>query len=156
MSTASIGPIGQQGQQTTTGHDAFREVGLDDFLKLMIAELQNQDPLNPMDNTKILQQFSQIREIESNQRLTDTLESVLLGQNVATASNLLELTIVALSDEGEQVTGRVDRVSIEDGVAKLHVGEHAIDLKNIAEILPEDGHEAQEPGTQPQPDSMDL
>ena len=146
MSTASVGPIGQQDQQTATGRDAFREVGLDDFLKLMIAELQNQDPLNPMDNTEILQQISQIREIESSQQLTETLESVLLGQHVATAGNLLERRIVALSDAAEEITGRVDRVSIEDGVAKLHVGEHSIELKNVTEILAEGDDQSQDAG----------
>jgi len=137
MSTASIGAIGQQGQQVSTGHDAWGKVDLDDFVSLLVTELQNQDPLEPMKNEAILQQISQIREIESNQRLTETLESVSLGQSLVTASNLLERTIVGLSDRSETVTGRVDRVSIQDGLAKLHIGEHTIDLKNVAEILPQ-------------------
>ena len=137
MSIASIGAIGQQAQQNPTGHDAFGEIDLNDFIKLMVTELQNQDPLDPMDNAQILQQMSQIRSIKSNDRLTDTLEAVFLGQSLVTASNLLERTIVGLSDKSETVTGRVDRVSIQDGLAKLHIGEHTIDLKNVAEILPQ-------------------
>lgn len=137
MSIASIGAIGQQVQQNPTGHDAFGEIDLNDFIKLMVTELQNQDPLDPMDNAQILEQMSQIRSIKSNDRLTDTLEAVSLGQSLVTASNLLERTIVGLSDRSETVTGRVDRVSIQDGLAKLHIGEHTIDLKNVAEILPE-------------------
>ncbi len=137
MSIASIGAIGQQVQQNPTGYDAFGEIDLNDFIKLMVTELQNQDPLDPMDNAQILQQMSQIRSIKSNDRLTDTLESVFLGQSLVTASNLLQRTIVGLSDKSETVTGRVDRVSIEDGLAKLHIGEHTIDLKNVAEILPQ-------------------
>lgn len=138
MSTASIGALGQQGQQVPPGQDAWSKVELDDFVSLLVTELQNQDPLEPMKNEAILQQISQIREIESNQRLTETLESVLLGQSVVTAGNLLERNIVGLSDDSETVTGRVDRVSIEDGIPKLHVGQHTIDLKNVAEILPQD------------------
>jgi len=135
MLTDTIGALGTQGKQPTAGADAFAQVDLNDFIKLLVAELQNQDPLDPMNNQEILQQISQIREIESNQRLTDTLGSVLLGQNVATASNLIGRTIVALSAEGERVTGEVERVSIEEGVARLHVGEHTVTLKNVAEIL---------------------
>jgi len=135
MLTDTIGALGTQGQQNTAGTDAFAQVDLNDFIKLLVTELQHQDPLNPMDNQEILQQISQIREIESNQRLTDTLESVLLGQNVVTASNLIGRTVVALSDEGDRVTGEVDRVSIEDGVARLHVAEHTVPLKNVAEIV---------------------
>ena len=144
MSITSVGVTGQQGQQNPTGTDAFREVKLNDFIKLMITELRNQDPLNPMDNTEILQQMSQIRAIESNDRLTETLESVLLGQSMVTATSLLQRTIVALSEDGERISGQVDRVSIENGQAKLHIGEHVIDPKNIAEILPEEDGDTQE------------
>lgn len=136
MSTASIGPLGQQGQQASASHDAWTQVNLDDFVGLLVTELQNQDPLEPMKNEAILQQISQIREIESNQRLTETLESVLLQQSVSTASNLLGRTVTGLSTDSQTVTGRVDRVSIADGLAKLHVGEHTLNLKNVAEILP--------------------
>jgi len=135
MLTNTVGALGTQGQQNTAGTDAFAQVDLNDFIKLLVVELQNQDPMNPMDNQEILQQVSQIREIESNQRLTDTLQSVLLGQNVANASNLIGRGVVALSDEGERVTGEVDRVSIEDGLAILHVGDHGVRLENVAEIL---------------------
>ena len=137
MSTASIGALGQQGQQVPPGQDAWSKVELDDFVSLLVTELQNQDPLEPMKNEAILQQISQIREIESSRRLTETLESVLLGQSVGTASSLLEKNIVGLSDLSETVTGRVDRVSIADGLVKLHIGEHTINLKNVGEILPE-------------------
>jgi len=141
MSTGSVSPVGQGAQQTTTGHDAFRQIDLDDFLKLMITELRNQDPLNPMDNQALLQQITQIREIESNQRLSSTLQSVLLGQNLATASSLLGQTVRGLANGEQQITGKVDRVSIEDGAAKLHVGDDTIELSNVAEILPEDSGE---------------
>jgi flagellar basal-body rod modification protein FlgD len=137
MSTVPIGGLAQQAQQASNVQDAWNKVGLDDFVMLLVTELQNQDPLEPMNNGEILQQIGQIREIESNRQLTETLESVLLGQSVATASNLLERTIVGLSQQSERVTGRVDRVSIEDGRPKLHVGEHTIDLNNVAEILPQ-------------------
>ena len=138
MSTGPIGAVGQQAQQVSTGQDAWGKVDLDDFITLLVTQLQNQDPLEPMKNGEILQQIGQIREIESNRRLTETLESVLLGQSVATASNLLERSIVGLNHQSDTITGRVDRVSIEDGRPRLHIGEHTIDLNNVAEILPKD------------------
>jgi len=133
METAKIGTYGTQAQQAP-GHDAFGDVDLDEFLGLLIAQLQNQDPLNPMENQEILQQVSQIREIESNARLTETLQTVLLGQNMSTASSLIGRTISGLSEANEKVTGRVDRVSVVDGVPKLHVGDQTIKLTNVSEI----------------------
>lgn len=136
MSTNPIGVTGQQSQQATVGTDAFSDVNLDDFLRLLVAELANQDPLNPMENSQILQQISQMREIESSERLSTTLQSVLLGQNLATANSLLGRNILGLDDEGQYITGTVDRVTIEDEKVKAHVGDHVVSLKNVAEILP--------------------
>jgi hypothetical protein len=87
----------------------------------MIAELQNQDPLNPLDNKDMLAQISQLREVGATDRLTKTLDSVLLGQNIASATNLIGADIAALSDDGENVEGIVSRVSISEGTPKLHI-----------------------------------
>jgi flagellar basal-body rod modification protein FlgD len=101
--------------------DAVNDLDLSTFLNLMISELQHQDPLNPMDNKDMLAQISQLREVGATDKLTQTLESVLLGQNIASATNLIGADVSALSDEGENVEGIVKRVSIADGSPKLHV-----------------------------------
>jgi flagellar hook assembly protein FlgD len=92
-----------------------------DFLKLMIKELQNQDPLNPLENKDMLAQISQIRSVGATDKLTQTLDSVLLGQNIASATNLIGAQVSAISDEGERITGLVDSVSIDKGTPKLKV-----------------------------------
>jgi flagellar hook assembly protein FlgD len=136
--SANYGISGQQGQQTTTGYDAFGSLNLDTFIKLLVVELQNQDPLNPMDNAQILNQISQIRQIESTSRLTSTLDAVRLGQDLATASSMVGRNIMALSDAGELVTGTVEWVSIEMTGPKLHLGDHVVSLGNVSMILPDD------------------
>jgi flagellar basal-body rod modification protein FlgD len=124
------------------GANDLREVDMDQFLQLLIAEMQNQDPLNPMENSEILAQIGQIREISATNALSDTLGAVLTGQNLATASSLIGKDITALSDTQQEVKGTVDRVSVaaegEDGksrVLKVHVGSHTVDLNNIREIV---------------------
>jgi flagellar basal-body rod modification protein FlgD len=101
--------------------DAINDLDLGTFLKLMITELQNQDPLNPLDNKDMLAQLSQIREVGATDKLTKTLDSVLLGQNISSATNLIGADISAISDDGQSVVGFVNRVSIDKGVPKLHV-----------------------------------
>src|SRR3989304_422359 len=85
--------------------EAIEDIDLGSFLELMIAELQNQDPLNPLDNKDMLAQISQIREVGATDKLTKTLESVLLGQNIASATNLIGATIDGLSDDNQRVAG---------------------------------------------------
>jgi flagellar basal-body rod modification protein FlgD len=120
---------------------------MDDFLKMMIAELQNQDPMNPMDNAQILQQISQIREITSNDRLTNTLEAAFLGQNLSTANSLMGSRVAALGEEKNGIrevlaAGTVSQVSIENGVPKLHVGGRVLDLKDLTQIQSDDAADA--------------
>lgn len=134
-STSVNGVLGQAGAQAS-GRSAFEKLDLQTFTKLLVTELANQDPLSPMDNAQIMEQISQIRSIEASAQLTTTLEAVLLGQNVATASGLLGRTITGLADGSKRITGVVDRVSVAEGVARLHVGEDTVELRNVSEILP--------------------
>jgi len=101
--------------------DAINDIDLSTFLKLMITELQQQDPLNPLDNKDMLAQISQIRAVGATDKLTKTLDSVLLGQNIASATGLIGADVSALSDDGQSVSGVVNRISIDKGVAKLHI-----------------------------------
>jgi len=150
---AAANIVGQTAQQTTTGHDAFRELDLEAFLQLLISELRNQDPMDPIDNAQLLQQVSQIREIESNLRLSETLEAVQLGEKLNAAAGMLGHTILALDDEGQLVTGEVDRVTVEDNVPKLHLGDYTVELTNVKEILPRDGQTSGASSAPAQPDA---
>jgi flagellar basal-body rod modification protein FlgD len=107
--------------QTFGAASALNEVDLDDFLNLMIAELQNQDPLNPLDNADLLAQISQIREVGATEQLTSTLNAVLLGQNITSATNLIGADVVALNDNGQRVSGNVKVVTITDGQPMLDI-----------------------------------
>ncbi len=120
---------------------SLQDLDVDEFLKLMITELQNQDPLNPMDNAQLVEQIGQIRSISATTQLSDTLGSVLAGQSLTTASSLIGKKVAALTDTNENVTGVVDRVSVEvdeddndKRTYRVHIGDKKIDLKNVREV----------------------
>ena len=120
---------------------ALGEVDLDAFIQLMLVQLQNQDPLEPMDNSEMLQQITQIREIGASDKLSQTLQAVLTGQNLTTASSLIGQQINALADSGQTIEGEVDRVSIEVNEndnskreVRVHIGEKNVRLNNVREI----------------------
>ncbi len=120
---AILAPINSStnNQSSTSSVDAINDIDMNMFLKLMITELQQQDPLNPLDNKDMLNQIAQIRAIGSSDQLTKTLNSVLLGQNITSATNLIGADISALTDNGQAITGIVNRVAIDKGVPKIHV-----------------------------------
>ncbi len=134
-----IDTIGSSVTRNPTGagsSNALEALDTSQFLDLMIAELQNQDPMNPMDNAQMIEQIGQIRQIDASSRLTTTLDAVLMGQNLSSASSLIGKTITGLDADSKKVTGKVDRVTVTDGIPKLHVGAKTVSLKNVGEILP--------------------
>jgi len=114
--------------------DRMNELTTSDFIKMMVAELENQDPMNPMSNTEMLQQISQIRSITSNDQLTNSIEALTLGQALSTASSLIGKTVTGVNTLNESVTGKVDKVTIENGEAKLYVGHSIIGVGNVTAI----------------------
>ena len=117
-----------------TTPDRLNDVNIDDFLKLMIAELQNQDPLNPLDNAAVTTQISQISTVTGIENLNATMQTLLSnfndGQSMQAAGLLGKRVLVpgsrlALSDGeaggGANLAGPADKVtlSILDAAGKV-------------------------------------
>ena len=121
-------------------HD-LKDLDVNQFLQLMISELTNQDPLNPMDNTQLVQQIGELRSIAASDQLTNTMQAVQTQQSLTTASSLIGKNVTALSGDNENVTGVVESVSVEvdpDNNAKrtyrVKIGDQMVDLQNVREV----------------------
>lgn len=146
--------------------DPLADVDVNQFLKLMITELQNQDPLNPLDNAQMIAQIGELRSISSTDKLTSTLDSVLLGQNISSATGLIGSTIEGVSDDSQRIRGIVDRVGVEKGVPKLHLDLETKASMNTAKGKMEKGDyeyrvvwrndEGKLVGVNPSPDGSDV
>ncbi|MCH9001436.1 MAG: hypothetical protein IIC02_02590 [Planctomycetes bacterium] len=86
----------------------------DDFFKLLIAQLTNQDPMEPTSNQELLQQISSIRDIELSTTLTESLQRLAGQQQFGSASTLIGqyVTGVAGSD-GKVPAGTVVAVKFD-------------------------------------------
>jgi flagellar basal-body rod modification protein FlgD len=144
---ATISPVtsGSAASSTTANnqpHD-LKDLDINQFLKLMITELTNQDPLNPMDNTQLVQQIGEIRQISATTQLSDTLNAVQSGQSLTTASSLIGKNVTALTSDQQNVTGVVDKVTVEVDpknadirTYNVHIGDKSLPLKNVREVQP--------------------
>lgn len=115
---------------------SLADLNIDDFMSLLITQLQQQDPMNPMDNAQMMEQISQIRAIQANTKLTETLETVSLGQSISMAGSLIGRKVTGLNTDAERVEGVVDKVTVTDSKPILHIGDNKIELNNIEAILP--------------------
>ena len=82
----------------------------DRFLKLLVTQMKNQDPLNPMDNAQITSQMAQINTVSGIERLNTTVE----GLN---AQFVQMQTLQGAALVGRDITVKGDRLDIEGGAA---------------------------------------
>ncbi len=90
------------------------------FLKLLVAQLKNQDPNNPLDNAQVTSQMAQLSTVNGIQGLNDTFKSM---SAMMTAGQTLQATPIL----GRDVMYAGRSVNIQDGPAKL-----AFELKSAA------------------------
>lgn len=89
-----------------------RQLGQDDFLKLLITQLKSQDPLNPTNNTEFVSQLAQFSQLEQTAKQAQLLQKSLDAQTASLQFTLLPMV-------GRRVS--IDRplVQLEDGQASL-------------------------------------
>lgn len=134
MSVSSIIGAGE-GARTQAG-DAFSRLSSEEFTKIILTELQNQDPLQPNDTGALLEQLSSIRSIQSDMELATRLESIVGQNELAGASGLIGKRVSGLSEGFARVTDDVVSVSrTSDGSVLNLKGGLRMPMKNLDEIL---------------------
>jgi flagellar basal-body rod modification protein FlgD len=121
-------------------HD-LKDLDINQFLQLMISELTHQDPLNPMDNTQLVQQIGELRSIAASDQLTSTLQALQTQQSLTTASSLIGKQVTALTTDNHNLSGKVTSVSVEvdpddntKRTYKVKIGDQSIDLQNVRQV----------------------
>jgi flagellar basal-body rod modification protein FlgD len=94
------------------------------FLQLLIAQMKNQDPSNPMDTSQMMSQFSQMSQVEQAVQTNAKLDALLSSSALSQADNLIGRTVTFVGDDGKTVSGKINSVSInKDGaIANLDDG----------------------------------
>src|SRR3954449_5776218 len=113
------------------------ELKTEDFIKMMVTQLQNQDPLEPAKNQELLAQMSQIGQLQSANSLQDSLKGMVLQNQIGSASSLIGKTVKGLDSGDDPVSGLVYSVKVgSDGVSlELDNGKSLL-LSRVTEISP--------------------
>src|SRR5712672_1699171 len=86
----------------------------EDFIKMMLTQLQNQDPLEPAKNQELLAQMSQIGQLQTSTQLQETLKGLALQNQMGSAGNLIGKLVQGLDGNNDTVVGLVNSVRIEN------------------------------------------
>ncbi|TSA55487.1 MAG: hypothetical protein D4R45_02240 [Planctomycetaceae bacterium] len=87
-------------------------MGKDEFFKMLIAQLQNQDPLNPMDGTDFTAQLAQFSSLEQLANVNSNLEAVTAYQKLMSGVQSIDLIGKEITAEGNTVKASGSSVDI--------------------------------------------
>ena len=122
-------------QSSTAMTDAANDtLGKDAFLRLLIAELSNQDPLNPMEDREFVSQMATFSSLEQMQNMNKTLES-MAEANKFSAVQYIGKAVAFTKGEGEEATQTVAIVNHvwfdPNGKVILDTTEGEVDLEDV-------------------------
>jgi flagellar basal-body rod modification protein FlgD len=87
----------------------------EDFIQMMITQLQNQDPMEPAKNEELLAQMSQISQLESSTQLQKSLKTLVQQNNLSSAGSMIGKLVTGKDAAGEDLEGIVTSVKVVDG-----------------------------------------
>ncbi|MCG8687662.1 MAG: flagellar hook capping protein [Desulfobacterales bacterium] len=93
---------------TSQQADAEETLGREEFLTLLVAQLENQDPLNPQEGTDFTAQLAEYSQLEQLMNLNDTMDNVATAYESGTQSDGVDYI-------GKEVTGYIDSIEVTDG-----------------------------------------
>jgi len=109
-----------------------------DYMKLLITQLQNQNPLEPLNNNEMASQLAQFSSLQQLESMNSTFAQVLDIANHSYANSLIGKEVSFLGETGagtvDILSGIVDQVYKEDGENFLVVGDYVLDLENIIAV----------------------
>lgn len=138
---------------TSSTSSLSSEISMENFLTLFVTQLQNQNPLDPTDNTEFMSQLAQFSTLEQEQQQTEYLSNMnsigsasLQLDQISLASSFIGKTIKYSSDDSsdsesssdsssETLTGVVEGVKLEeDGTVSFIIDGESVSISNFIEV----------------------
>ncbi len=126
----------------TTSPLPVKTLGQDDFLKLLVTQMTQQDPMNPESNMDFSAQMAQFSTLQATTAMQTNLAQIGAQQQFLQATDLIGKNVVLQNDDQSVTSGVVGAVQIEAGTPKLIVDGQSYDLSQVLTVTP--------PAAQPQ------
>lgn len=115
---------------------ASSTVSQNQFLQLMVKQLQSQDPLNPQDSGQMLAQLAQFSTLSGMEQLNASFSQMLTLQQITQGSNLIGKEISYTDSSGNAASGAVQSVGVTDGQVILSVNNAPVQLGQVTGVSP--------------------
>jgi flagellar basal-body rod modification protein FlgD len=132
----------QQASQSSQNSDSItdslnsNQMGKDEFLDLLVTQLKNQNPLEPMDNKEFISQMAQFSSLEQMNNMNSGMNDFLKFQKISQAGSLVGKKVEILdSNTGQNITGMIEKANVTGETATVTVNGEQHSISNIQEIL---------------------
>jgi flagellar basal-body rod modification protein FlgD len=140
---ATVNDDGTLQTQTTSGDSlststksSNNTVDSDTFLTLLVAEMQNQDPLEPTSNTEWVAQYAQFTQVETMNEMSESMD--LLRANSLVGKDVIMKVTSASTGDVTYASGTVDYIEVENGKPILVIGGNQYSLSDLDTVISDD------------------
>jgi flagellar basal-body rod modification protein FlgD len=135
---ASVDPTGQsQSVNTAATAQTASTLGKNDFLQLLVTQLKNQDPLDPVKNEDFIAQLAQFNSLEQMINLNTNFEQMNAMQSLTQATTFIGKQVVYNNSEGTPTSGLVNSIEVQDGKPLLVIGTTLVNITDVLAIANE-------------------
>jgi flagellar basal-body rod modification protein FlgD len=113
-----------------------RTLNQNDFLKLVVAQMTSQDPLNPQKDSDFVAQLTQFTTLEQTKTMQSDISELRAQQEFLQADATLGRVVSLENSNGVVTTGVVSSIQVEAGTPKLVVNGQAHDMTELVSIQP--------------------
>ncbi len=134
MSTTAISSVSSAiGTNVSTAASRLpvQTLGQDDFLKLLVAQLSAQDPMNPQKDTEFVAQMAQFSALEQTRSMQTDIAGLRSDQQVLQANGMIGRTVALQDSSGATITGVVSGLSLATGTPQIMVNGKAYALGSL-------------------------
>jgi flagellar basal-body rod modification protein FlgD len=133
--TSSISSVTNNASSSTLSTTQTASDLKNEFLQMLLTQLKNQDPTDPVDDTAMLGEEAQFSTLEQMQDMNSNLVSMMAMQNVSQAVSLVGKTVTGTDTSGASATGTVSSLVFSDGSPELKLADGSIiTLANVTAI----------------------
>lgn len=131
---ANATAVGNNSNFASSATNSGQELGKDAFLKILVTQLQYQDPLQPMNDREFISQMAQFSSLEQMANVAANLERLEKVNTLGLAYDLIGAAVRYKNADGSEAEGVVDGTEMKDGIMRVKVGNQAVDLANIVGV----------------------
>lgn len=126
----------QASSLTTPTVTSGKTLGMNDFMKLLATQFQQQDPMKPMDDTAFIAQTAQFTSLQQTSTLVQQITQLNAAQGLATANSYLGRNVTIDLGKGKTATGEVTAIDASGSEPQLILNNTSYPLSSVLRVEP--------------------